>query len=387
MPMSAVNIKVEQGHKMEKKKVGIVTFHMAENFGSVLQAFALEHFLIHMGCEPEIVNCILKSDMEQYRLFRINLYCKRPRALAADILYFYRNLKRKKRFAEFRKRHLIISGDMYCAGRDELSGLNLKYDAFICGSDQIWNINCTNRFVSEFFLSFAENQKKKIAYAPSMPSAVPSVYHKDIKEAIERLDFVSGREKNTIQYLNGEIGIKKEILHAADPTLLIDSDVYIREFGLKKCNTKYIFVYALEDGKQSIRQIADLALKVSEKEGLKIKYIYNRTIKKLKKAEYMLGIGPIGFLDLIYNASYVITNSFHAVVFSIHFQVPFCSLKREGSQLRVTELLENLGLQDNLYSEGDYEWMASKADFIVKEKAERMIRASKKYLYSSLDVE
>ncbi len=53
---------------MKKEKVGIVTFHMAENFGSALQAFALEHFLIEIGCQPEIINCIYKADMEKYRL-------------------------------------------------------------------------------------------------------------------------------------------------------------------------------------------------------------------------------------------------------------------------------------------------------------------------------
>jgi hypothetical protein len=357
---------------------------MAENFGSALQAFALEHFLIEIGCQPEIINCIYKADMEKYRLFRTNIYSRRLRALVADVLYFSRNLKRKKSFADFRKRYLTVSDDMYDMGRDEMSRLNQKYDVFICGSDQIWNLNCTNEFVSEFFLSFAHNEKRKIAYAPSMPSSVPSMYHADIKKAIERLDFVSVREENTIQYLNGEIGIEKEIVHVVDPTLLLESDTYIRTFGLMKHDSKYIFVYILEDESPLIRQIVDLALETSEETGLQIRYVYSRIIKRFKSGEYMLGIGPTEFLDMIYNASYVITNSFHASVFSIHFEVPFCVFKRKGSQSRMTGLLENLGLQNNLYSEGDYGWMGSKADSFTKEKAGRMARESKEYLWNSL---
>lgn len=160
-----------------------------------------------------------------------------------------------------------------------------------------------------------------------MPSSVPSMYHADIKKAIERLDFVSVREENTIQYLNGEIGIEKEIVHVVDPTLLLESDTYIRTFGLMKHDSKYIFVYILEDESPLIRQIVDLALETSEETGLQIRYVYSRIIKRFKSGEYMLGIGPTEFLDMIYNASYVITNSFHASVFSIHFEVRFASSK------------------------------------------------------------
>ena len=91
--------------------------------------------------------------------------------------------------------------------------MNDCYDAFICGSDQIWNINCTQGLVPEFFLEFVSDSKKKIAYAPSMPAKVPDKYYKRIKKDVERLDAVSVRESETIPYLINEVGIKKEILH------------------------------------------------------------------------------------------------------------------------------------------------------------------------------
>ena len=99
--------------------------------------------------------------------------------------------------------------------------MNECYDAFICGSDQIWNINCTQEFVPEFFLEFVSDSKKKIAYAPSMPAKVPDKYYKRMKNDIERLDAVSVRESETIPYLINEVGIQKKILQLRIKLLLL----------------------------------------------------------------------------------------------------------------------------------------------------------------------
>ena len=128
---------------MIEQKVGIVTFHAADNFGSALQAYALEDVLRNMGYRPEIVNVLYAKDMEQYKVFRKEIYKERPRTFLGDVLYFPWNIKKKRAFQRFRDRYLKISKKTYYACGDDSQEMNDCYDAFICGSDQIWNINCT----------------------------------------------------------------------------------------------------------------------------------------------------------------------------------------------------------------------------------------------------
>lgn len=262
--------------------------------------------------------------------------------------------------------------------------MNDCYDAFICGSDQIWNINCTQGLVPEFFLEFVSDSKKKIAYAPSMPAKVPDKYYKRIKKDVERLDAVSVRESETIPYLINEVGIKKEILHTVDPTLLLDAENYIDSFQLKIRNENYIFVYFLYD-EENKQELVSYASKIAKQKNLKIKYVSQRKIKAFVGQKYCLGIGPEEFLDMVYNASYVITNSFHATVFSIHFQVPFCVFPRSGSQARMVEVLKRMNMEKNLYSSENTEWMESVSNSKTKEVMKDMAGESLKFLRNSLE--
>lgn len=368
---------------MKRKKIGIITFHAADNFGSVLQAYALEQVLKNMGFFPEIIDFILASDMEQYRIFRTNLYKTRPRALLGDLLYLRKNIKRKGKFKNFREKYCFISPKRFYAGKDDLECLNDEYDKFICGSDQIWNLNCTGGVVPELFLSFVHEEKKKIAYAPSMPSTVNPSYCTQIKNYLERLDAISVREKVTRNYLINEVGIKKHVAHVVDPTMLLDAEYYIKHFNIKKNGDKYIFVYILShsEGKQ---ELIELANKTADLTGLKIKYVYMRKISCLKNAEYMLGISPVEFVDMIYNASYVISDSFHASVFSILFHVPFCTFRRKDSEARMQELLEEVKLTNNLYSPDSMKWMNEKADFSTDQYIKERALESQDYLKKCL---
>ena len=369
---------------MIEKKIGIITFHAADNFGSALQAYALEKVLQSLEYEPEIINIIYAKDMEQYKVFRTEIYKERPKAILGDILYLIRNIKRKQAFQRFRDMYLKISKKTYYVCGDDLQNLNESYDTFICGSDQIWNINCTQEFVPEFFLEFVSDSKKKIAYAPSMPAKVPDKYYKRIKKDVERLDAVSVRESETIPYLINEVGIKKEILHTVDPTLLLDAENYIDSFQLKIRNENYIFVYFLYD-EENKQELVSYASKIAKQKNLKIKYVSQRKIKAFVGQKYCLGIGPEEFLDMVYNASYVITNSFHATVFSIHFQVPFCVFPRSGSQARMVELLKRTNLEKNLYSSENTEWMESVSNSKTKEVMKDMAGESLKFLRNSLE--
>ncbi len=340
-------------------RIGIITFHKAENFGSALQAYALSMYLKKIGHEVKIIDFEYNFDLRQYNLFRKHLYLKRPQAFAADLLYIRKNRKRKNAFKKFRADFLMLTESTYSYQASNLNELNNDFDCFVCGSDQIWNLNCTEVLVPEYFLSFADTGKLKVSFAPSMPTKVQEKFYSELRPLINRLDFVSVREAQTVEYLKKEVGlIDKQIEHFVDPTLLLDDHDYISGFNLKR-EDRHIFVYLL--GKEHISSVIEEANNLQKKTGLPIKYVFMRKITNLNNSEYLFGVGPIEFLNLIYNAEYVLTDSFHATVFSNIFEIKYCAFPREGSSSRMTELVDSLGMNYRFYG-NDKVWFLKNMD-------------------------
>lgn len=365
-------------------KVGTITFHKAENFGSALQAFALKRVLEKMNHKPVVIDFVFEKDLAQYKLFRTHMYKTRKKALIADLLYLRRNIIRKRRFEKFRAEYLPLTSKTFYAGKDNLEELNDSFDAFICGSDQIWNLNCTEEFVAEYFLSFVHEDRLKISYAPSMPSKVEEKYYTQIKESIERLNFASVREKVTADYLNNEVRVNKEIMHVVDPTLLLPADEYLKCFDIKRTKSeRYIFVYILGGRDQHSKIISEVN-RIQIITGCKVKYVCMRKLSGLKNAEYRLGIGPKEFLSDLYNADYVVTDSFHATVFAILFSKRLCVFARKGSSSRMKELLDTVGMKKCLYEEGNDSWINEDIKMRDLNKLENMILPSKQFIEKHL---
>lgn len=328
------------------KKIATITFHNSYNYGSVLQAFALQTYLKKIGYETKIIDFEYGDDYKQYKLFRTYLYLHQPKSFLADLYRLKKNIKRKKSFDEFTKKHLLLTSHHY-VNEDDMSELNTQFDAFICGSDQIWNLECTKEIVPAYFLNFVANNKLKIAYAPSIASATFDGNKEELTNLIGRLDSVSVREKSTIDSVKEYTD--KEINNVVDPTLLLEVQDYRKIENNNMENVKeYIFFYQLEeDG----FKMAKWCEKLSRQKKLSIIYIYKDKIREFKNGEYAYGITPSEFLTLIDNASYVVTNSFHATVFSIIFGKKFCTFPTKNSSSRMRDLLKNIGLEKRIWSE------------------------------------
>lgn len=228
------------------KNVGIITLHYSDNYGSVLQAYALQTYLEkHANLNAWIIDYIQKYDSINYKLFRTDIYRKRPQAFLADILFLKSNQKRKASFEKFRKKKLHITLEKYYT-LEQLKKLNRKMDAFICGSDQIWNFDCTNGIDEAYFLAFVDKEKKKISYAPSFGQISFQIDEmKKIKQYLDNFDLISIREKSMKKKLEGKIG--KSVKCVIDPTLLLDREYYDELCKEKHNNNKYVFVYMLEE--------------------------------------------------------------------------------------------------------------------------------------------
>ena len=365
------------------KNVGIITLHYSDNYGSVLQAYALQTYLEkNADLNVWIIDYIQKYDSINYKLFRTDLYRKRPQAFLADLLFFKNNKKRKSSFEQFRKNYLHITPEQYDT-LEQLKSLNRKMDAFICGSDQIWNFDCTNGIDEAYFLAFADEGKKKISYAPSFGQTSFQIDEmKKIKRYLNDFDLISIREKSMKENLEEKIG--RSVKCVIDPTLLLDREYYDELCKEKQNSSKYVFVYMLEENIELLKD----AKQYAEKNKLNIIYISNISKKSqiiLKKYTNAYGATPEEFLSYIKNSECVITNSFHATVFSILYEKKFCTYKTKHSFPRMLDLLENLGLSNRIFDR-DFK-MEKDIDYKnAKIKLNSIRKESFEYLENAIDL-
>ena len=324
--------------------VGIITFHCSYNYGSALQAYALQTFIESLGFNVKIIDFVMKKDFEQYKLFRTSLYRRQIKSLGADVIFFPYHLKRKISFETFVRRKMHLTEKRYFLCK-ELTELNDVFDVFICGSDQIWNIDCTHGIEPAYFLAFANESKKKIAYAPSLAHTKFETDSKDeLKKLLNKFDAISVREESTVPYLQSIT--KQKIETVLDPTLLLNKNDYLKLIDDNFSGGKYIFAYLLEGNKELIQYCE----KLKKKTGFQLYYLSSKVNCGFNGGKNLFGISPEKFLRYIYQAEYVITNSFHATVFSILFNTQFCTFPTMKSSARMVDLLEKLDIQNRIFS-------------------------------------
>lgn len=345
--------------KKEKRtpvqRVGILTFHQAHNYGAMLQAWALTHYINTMGYQAEIINY---HSAEVSRLYRFIPWQLRPPVkrilkeypLKTAIKICLKELwrlhpvirvwwKRRDSFKRFMNRYL------HCHGKGlSLRQLNdLPYDAVICGSDQIW-VTQDPAYYAGF-----ETKARKIAYAPSIGNQqFPVEMHSTIYRWLRDFDAVSVREQSLADYLVGLYGCPMPPV-TLDPTLLLQASDYNEITAENQHPEKaYVFVYCVLEN-DSMVQMAQTYAQEHDMDVIVLRGFWRDDVKdQIQDAQS----GPEEFLSYIKNAAYVVTNSFHGTVFSILFHVPFASVYPDGGNNRIDNLLQALNLQDRHVAEG-----------------------------------
>ncbi len=362
-------------------KIAIITLHCSYNYGSALQAYALQSFLNKHKYEVEIIDYRSK-DFDIYRLIPHRFSKGAFVQLMRTAIYFPFYYKRKNSFNNFWTKYLNLTEEVFYDSKS-LIDLNKAFDIFICGSDQIWNLDCTKGVDQGFFLGFVNEGKKKIAYAPSFGKAgFKKDYSKELKYYINRLDSISVREKSTVSILQRYTTKKANVV--LDPTFLLNRESYPREKPKKlQQEQKYIFMYMLGTSEEMLKYCDEL----SREKKLPVYYITEkkdpRFRGKLHSWTDLFGVKPEEFLYLIENASYVLSTSFHAIVFSVIFNKPFCWFSRKETGIRAEDLLNMLQLEDRIYHEAfDID---NQIDYHhVEELLNPMIDNSKEYLLGAL---
>ena len=324
-------------------RVGIVTFHCSYNFGSALQAWALKRVLEDAGHQVSVVD-YRSRDFDQYRLLRTDSL----KSLLSSVLFFPGNLRRRPSFEQFISSNLNLT-ERYDANDEERMARELpkQFDCFVCGSDQIWNLDCTRGPVAPFFLSFA-GDARRVAYAASLShTSFEDRYFGPkekalIAEWLKPFSLVSVREASTASIY--QTLCQQHIETCLDPTLLLDASDYGEIVVPNPDGRGTLFVYMLERNNELVRYASALAKRMS----LPVSYVSKIPLNFGVPARNYYGIGPSEFLGLIQECSAVVTNSFHATVFSLLFGTPFQTFATEKSGSRMRDFLSELGEEDHL---------------------------------------
>jgi len=331
--------------------LGIVTMHSSHNYGAVLQSYALQIKLRDLGYNSEIIDYTTIKEKEIKSLFlkRISI-----NSLLHNLRTLSNYSNRKKRysaFEDFIQYNLKLSNKTYHS-INELKNENFKYDCFVTGSDQTFNLylggNKEERLV--YYLSFIKNIKK-IAYASSFGEHLSDFTEDDInkiKQLLSQYSKISIRENSGIEFLKKHMNIDVQMV--LDPTMLMTKFEWEKVLSEKTfMNGEYIFYYSVLADKWSVNQakrlskLTNLPIVVPH---LKNRFEINTKFIRCEDS------GPREFIGLIKNAKFVCTTSFHGTVFSILFNKPFSTL-RIGKGSRVTTLLNKLKLGDRIVNHND----------------------------------
>ncbi|WP_339837916.1 polysaccharide pyruvyl transferase family protein [uncultured Flavobacterium sp.] len=316
-------------------KIKTITCHEVYNHGASLQEYALLTHLNSVGHDAETIHykpfflsnhfkfwSVANPKYDKLFLKQLYLLLKFPGRLL--------DLRRKKNFDLFSKKHIATGKTLY-KNNDELKKNLPIADAYICGSDQIWNSFFLNGKDPAFYLDFVPIDKLKISYAASFATdAIDNNLKPFVKEKISRINAISVRETSGVKILN-ELGINN-VLQVLDPVFLLSKE-YWRDTFIKDIGSNYIFVYD-SDNNQQLKKIAQ---KIAKQENYKI-YTVDKHIKYADKNFYFEA--PDCFLSLILHSKLVLTNSFHALSFSLIFNKKFLVFNRlEKINTRMRDLM------------------------------------------------
>lgn len=349
----------------EVKKVGILTLCWGRNYGGVLQSYALQETIRRLGYECSMINFRRNTKLKDgtnktgFPLFVWKVVTLLCRIFCKYTTERLRAGMREKKYVDFFNQSIDFTDEIYNDESDFFENPPL-FDAYVVGSDVVWY----PRKERQFMLLFAPAGTRRISYAASFGrDEIPDDMRDYMGRGITQFDSVSVRETQGVQLVKELTGRNAEWV--LDPTLLFSANEWRAVSSKNENHEPYILSYFLNKTPYMRKVVSHLAkttgLKVISIEGGNWEFQNPRMkalefIKDLfwgKKVRRRYDVGPWDFVDLFDGASYVVTNSFHGMVFAIIFQKTFISILRKGMGVRQKSFAEMLSLKRGILREGD----------------------------------
>lgn len=323
-------------------KIALITIQHSDNYGAVLQAFATKTILSKFG-EVKTIYYDNKFVTQHLDVIRFKPTTHGLKMFAHDLLRIVPRKRMVKKFEAFIELNMNLTTKI--TAKNLLSGKLDKFDAYICGSDQIWCPACINEdkdIDPIYFLEFAPQKSKKISYASSMGAIELSDSKlNQVKSLLSDFHAVSVRENDAKTLLTTLL--EKPVNQVLDPTFLLSKQEWFKAINVTeepKSDEQYILVYTAP----RMPLIKNAITFFSKKLGLKVVAIDKMLLPLGKLDKHIKDAGPCDFIQLFANASFVITDSYHGVCFSINFGKPFAAIAPGNRVNRIESLLSLLNI-------------------------------------------
>lgn len=307
-------------------KIALLTIWHEKNYGAELQAYATIKVLQNLGHEVEMIDVRL-SDMGK------------P-SLAGWVSLMIESVSPcNKKFNNFWKKYIPTTKRYKSI--EELKKDPPKADVYMVGSDQVWNPEITRSFSNLYFLDFGEDSVKRVSYASSF--GVSEWKFPELKESVTKLlsrfSFISCREQSGVMLLKETFGMNGE--NVVDPTILLGD---YNNFIAQQTSSPNLVCYPLGHDPELLEQSHELAkqLNMNFIDNFNAKIIFGRIVWNRNSIEQ--------WINNIANADFVVTRSFHGMLFSVMHHKQFAVIAgKNGRGVRLQNFLSSIGLMDRYY--------------------------------------
>lgn len=351
------------------KKAGIITFHCVDDYGGMLQSYALKTFLNNIGLKAEIVNYVPYSMVGRYWWIPYVPY----NSIKSCLMYTYRVAKKRFRtrsvYSERRRKMRTFREDfLRPAGPVRRSARSLdcqEYDLIFVGSDQVWNPDITFGFHHSYFGCVKKKESAKvISYAASIgKKKFRPNEEKEFEKMLLCVDKISVREASSVDYVKSFTD--KDVCHMPDPTLLLTKQEW-EKVTKNPGEENYILLYFTEHNEELMNQ----AIETAKERKLKVVSLSPVNAEKYPEIEVQYGIGPSEFLGYVHDADAFFTNSFHGMVFGMIFEKELHCFSHSSRGDRINDLLAIMGRKKE----------ETKAQFNVEEKMDELRKQAEKFV-------
>ncbi len=362
-------------------KVGIFTFPNSVSYGATLQMYALCRAATRLGHEVEVINyhnAFMKAELHRNSAAESRIKYSFKRAIKNTL-----HRKLYKRFKTFETNAVKLYPKKSFSNTSLLPGISARYDAIICGSDQVWNPNITGGDLS-YFLNFCDEKTRRISYAPSFGVEVLSDELKNqVREELKLYDAISVREAQGQTLVADMLG--RDVPVVIDPTMLLEKSEWERmEKPYLKIRGDFVLYFVVKQSPGFFNKCRDFA----KKNGLTMVVIGGNALKKMRNKDstvhYAVDISPAEWLWLIHNAKYVATNSFHGTAFSIIYEKDFYLQLPNFANSRLINVVRMLALEDRILPM-ESNMIPSEVDYtIARQNMNQLREESLSYLKDAL---
>lgn len=321
-------------------KITIITLQNIRNYGSTLQALATQKIFEKLGLEVEFVDYRRKDHLSKFA--RINRWTNGfniiKKAIYTFLLYPTFSVQDKK-FSSFISKYLHVKKGICCDDND-FKKLEWNSDFYCTGSDQTWNSKWNGGILPPLFLSFAPQIENCISYAASFGKEKLDDWELEkTKKLLKKYKAISVREASAVNICN-ELGYDATLV--LDPTLQLDKEFWKQYAGKSKYKEPYVLIYQLNTNAKFDKYAKEFA----KRKGYKLVRFCTRLDQAIKCGTPALIPNVLDFVNLIYHAKFVITDSFHATAFSININTNFLSIYPEEFSSRLASILKLTQLEN-----------------------------------------